>query len=139
MQRLVGLSRLIAPAALFAIALPAVAQEPAPQREYPAPASSVPEPGDPVARRERLNSEEAAAAQAQVAGNEASAAQHQVAVSLNAMQESHDDAAYAAALAHHDLAEREYRAQRREWERTNPACWKGDAIRCPADPTAPGS
>jgi hypothetical protein len=47
------------------------------------------------------------------------------------------DALYSDALTRNSEARLDYRAERKEWERTNPYCWDGDAAKCPADPVAP--
>ncbi|WP_159981849.1 MULTISPECIES: hypothetical protein [unclassified Novosphingobium] len=114
---------LIAPAATFA------------QEQHTA--TDIPESANPEARRQTLNAEQAAAARAQVKANAASEAHHDTAVALNHMQTQRNDALYADALARHDAAEQDYSQNRKQWERTNPYCWKGDAVKCPADPEAP--
>lgn len=103
------------------------------------PAASAPEAGDPEANRRMLNAEQASAAQEQLARNEASQAQYDAALALNDMKTARDTAAYDATLDRHDAAEQDYRADRRQWEVRNPACWDGNALKCPADPQAPGS
>lgn len=103
------------------------------------PAASAPEPGNPEARRQMLNAREAAAAQEQLARNEASRSQYDAALALNDMKTARDAAAYDATLDRHDAAEQDYRADRKQWEVRNPACWNGNAVKCPADPQAPGS
>lgn len=126
----------LAAIAALSMAMPALAapQKAAPQQDKAA--ASVPEAGDPEARRRMLNAEQAAAAQQQVQANEASQDQHDTAVALNAMQSDRDAARYAATLDRHDAAEQVYHADRKQWEVKNPACWNGDAAKCPADPQA---
>ncbi|PNU01997.1 hypothetical protein [Novosphingobium guangzhouense] len=133
--------RKLAAAAAIALVVPhiASAQDAAERPAASAPERSAPEQGDPEARRRALNSAEAAAAQQQVSRNQASQAQYEAALALNEMQTRRDSAAYDATLERHDAAEQDYRADRKQWEVRNPSCWKGDAMKCPADPQAPGT
>ena len=123
--------------AAIAIASPAVSSAEAPQQPEAAARSSVPEPGDPEARRQMLNAQQAQAARAQVEANSASEARHDAAAALNEMAIQRSDALYSDALTRNSEARQDYRAERKEWERTNPYCWDGDAAKCPADPVAP--
>lgn len=102
------------------------------------PVANAAEQGNPEARRQMLNAEQAAAARAQVESNAASQAHHDTAVAINDMAAQRDGARYADTLARHDAAEQDYSQTRKQWERSNPYCWKGDAAKCPADPVAPG-
>jgi hypothetical protein len=111
-------------AGLMALATPAIAQD----------TSSVPEANNPEARREMLNASQAQKAERQVEANENSQAEHDIAVGMNAMENEHNAIAYDDALNRHDAQEQAYRAARKDWERKNPACWDGDAAKCPADP-----
>ncbi|WP_404482227.1 hypothetical protein [Novosphingobium sp. BL-52-GroH] len=127
--------------AVCALATPAAtfAQAGAPADEPAAATGDAGDAGDAAARRQMLNAEQAAAARAQVEANRASEDHHDTAVALNEMQSEREGARYADALARHDEAEQAYRQDRTQWERRNPYCWNGDAARCPADPTLPGS
>ncbi|WP_285017127.1 hypothetical protein [Novosphingobium sp. fls2-241-R2A-195] len=126
----------LAAAAAIALTVPHFASA---QDTTERPAASAPEAGDPEAKRRMLNAEQAAAAQEQLARNEASRSQHDAAVALNDMKTARDAAAYDATLDRHDAAEQDYRTDRKQWEVRNPACWNGNAAKCPADPQAPGS
>lgn len=100
-------------------------------------AASTPEPGNPEARRERLNERQAAVARQQLADNAASQQRHDAAVASAQMQSDRQTSAYADTLRQHDTAVETYRSDRKEWERTNPACWNGSAAECPAEPPVP--
>ncbi|WP_232494740.1 hypothetical protein [Novosphingobium kaempferiae] len=100
-------------------------------------ASSIPEPGNPEARRERFNEQQAAVARQQLADNAASQQRYEAAVASAQMQADRQDSAYADTLRQHDTAVDTYRSDRKEWERTNPACWNGSAAECPAEPPVP--
>lgn len=97
------------------------------------PAASAPEADNAEVRREMLNTSQAQKAERQTRANDASQAEHDVAVGINAMETEHNAVAYDQALRTHDAQEEAYRANRKEWERKNPACWNGDAKKCPAE------
>jgi hypothetical protein len=118
------LSLTFAALAALTLATPAIAQDP----------SSAPEPAQPEVRREMLNTSQAQKAERQTRANDASQAEHDVAVGINAMEREHNAVAYDEALRQHDAQEQAYRAERKEWERKNPACWDGDAAKCPPAP-----
>lgn len=132
--------REFAPALAVAAALVTALPVPSQARDQAEkPASSAPEPGDPEARRQMLNARQAQAARQQVEANRASQAHHEAAVALNGMAQERNDALYSDALTANAQARQQYRETRKQWERTNPYCWNGDATKCPADPVPPPS
>ncbi|MEE4450671.1 hypothetical protein [Novosphingobium resinovorum] len=117
--------------AALALALPAAVVA-APPAETPS--SSTPEPGNPEARREALNSAEADMAQRQLDRNAASQQQYDMALAQAQSTADREAGAYSDALRQHDVAVDNYRADRKQWEMKNPACWNGNAVKCPAEP-----
>lgn len=99
--------------------------------------SSMPEAGDPEAARRMLNAEQADRARQQAADNVARAQRYDAQLVGNELEAEHNASVYERTLQQHDLAVDNYRADRKQWEVRNPACWKGNAVKCPAEPPVP--
>lgn len=97
----------------------------------------MPEAGDPEAARRMLNAEQAHRARQQAAANVARAQRYDAQLVGNELEAEHNASVYERTLQQHDLAVDNYRADRKQWEVRNPACWKGNAVKCPAEPPVP--
>lgn len=116
--------------AVMASAAPAVSAAPQDAQAV----SSIPEPGNPEAARRMLNAEEAERARQQAADNVARMQRYDAQLVGNELEAEHNANVYTRELAQHEAAVDMYRAERKQWEVRNPACWKGNAIKCPAEP-----
>lgn len=120
----------------LALAIPAApALSAAPPQDQAA--SSAQEAGDPEARRRALNADQADRARQQQADNVAELQRYDAQLVGTELETEHNANAYARTLAQHDTAVDAYRADRKQWEVNNRSCWKGDAIKCPAEPPIP--